>query len=170
MTMKLLTRYEGYELIIPANTTASQVNFPDIPELRSDGAQETVVMSIEVFPTGAVPATYSNNTNATEAQVANAFLTLYILGFQQHYRVPLQKYVSIRSNTASYYFEGEPFFCRPVQIDWTKSYVSFAVAPINNAQYSYMFLFGYEWLPVGAYAKYVTNYKAQLANGIIPIA
>jgi len=164
----MLTRYEGYELIIPANTTASQVNFPDIPELRSDGAQETVIMSIECFPSGAVPATYSNNTTATEAQVANGFLTLYILGYQQHYRIPLQKFVSVRSNTNGYYFEGEPFFCRPIMVDWTKSYVSFAVPPATNAQYSYLFLFGYEWLPVGGYAKYCTNYQNQLMSGVIP--
>lgn len=170
--MKSLSRYEGYELIIPAGTTQNQINFPDIPELRSDSTQDTIVMSLEVYPAEALPNTYSGNACAPLAFIQNSFLTLYILGFQQFYRIPLIKAVAVRAATAtadSYYFEPEPWEFNPIRIDWTKSYVSFANPPDNEDQLSLMFSFGYEWLPTGSYAKYLQMREANFAAGIIPI-
>lgn len=167
--MRLLSRYEGYSLVVPANYTANQVNFPDIPELRSDMTQDTVIMSAAVYPAAAVPNDYNGVATATLAQIQNSFLTLYILGFQQFYRIPLIDLVNIRNEAPAYYYSPCVFQFRPIKVDWTKSYVQFAVPPTNNAVFTFMFRFGYEWLPSGAYAEYCQNLNNSLIAGIIPM-
>jgi hypothetical protein len=53
-------------------------------------------------------------------------------------------------------------------VDWTKSFVKFAIAgTVDTPQYSFLFDFAYEWLPFGAYGKYVTNMNNRFAAGIL---
>lgn len=168
MAMRLLSRYEGYTLNVPAAYTASQINFPDIPELRSDMTQDTVIMSAAVYPAEAMPNDYNGIACATLAQIQNCYLTLYVLGFQQFYRIPLIDLVNIRNEGGSYYYSPEIFQFRPIKVDWTKSYVQFAVPPANEDTFSFMFRFGYEWLPSGAYGQYCQNLNNSLIAGVIP--
>jgi hypothetical protein len=159
------------ELIIPLGTTATQVNFPDIPELRSDDEKDAVIFSIGVSCAAAVPLTYSGNPNATLAQVQNGFVTLYVLGTEKVFRLELQRCMNINSLTSGFYFMNETFELEPQRVDWTKSYVSFgAIGTTDTPSYSYMFTFAYDWLPSGSYRKYLQQQEAQWNLGIIRTA
>lgn len=165
-------RYEGIELIIPAGTTANQVNFPDIPELRSDFDKDAIILSAAVSCLEAVPKTYSGNTNATNAQVANAFLTLYVVGLEQVFRLELIRLMDIENalSTTGYFFAREKQKFQPLRVDWTKSYVSFGqVGTVDTPAYSFMFTFGYDWWPSGSYEKWLQCRQGTAAAGMFKI-
>jgi hypothetical protein len=165
--MRLVPRYEGVELIIPINTTGTQVNFPDIPELRSDTDKDVPIYSMAISSFESVPATYSGNPNATLADISNTFLTLYVLGREQIFRLELIRLLNIQNQSADYFYMNELFEVAPLRIDWTKSYVSFATPPANDAAYSYMFTFGYDWVIPGAYGIYQQNEANKQSSGIL---
>lgn len=167
--MKLVPKYQAIEVVIPAGFGATQQPFPDIPLLRSDTTQDVAVVSAEVFPAAAVPNSFSGNTNATLAQIQNAFVIFYSLGRQDIYQIPLIRLVQTRNEAATYYYSGVPFEFLPKKIDWQTSYIQFATPPNPGANFSFLFMFGYIVLPVGALAAYETNRANQLAAGIIPL-
>lgn len=155
------------ELIIPAGTTGTQVNFPDIPELRSDTEKDVPIYSGAISSVESVPLTYSGNANASLAQISNSFLTLYVLGREQIFRIELLRLLNVRGNGASYFYMGELFEWAPIRVDWTKSYVSFGTPPDNDVQYSYLFTFGYDWCLPGSIGIYEQNQQNRQASGQI---
>lgn len=155
------------ELIVGAGTTGIQTKFQDIPELRSDTDKDALIFSIAVSCAEAVPLTFTGNTNATFAQVQNAFLTLYILGTEEIFQVPLIRFLNIKGNTDAYFNTYELFETQPLRVDWTKSFVQFATPPDNDADFSYLFEFGYDWFPGGTYAQYLKNLNAARLTGTI---
>lgn len=163
------SKHETVEMIIPANTTGHQVNFPDIPELRSDLDKDAVIFGIRVYSIEAVPLALSGNTISTYAQLQNAFLTLEVLGTDQIKQIPLVRMLDTSNNGTSntYMFNPNYFELQPQRVEWTKSYVSFATAPGNNAQYSYLFEIAYEWMPAGSYGKFIKNQWNSWGVGII---
>lgn len=165
--MRPKPRYQSVELIVPANTTGSQVNFPDVPELRSDSDKDALIFSVALTNILEVPLTPSGNTTASAAQVANGFLTLYVLGTEYVFKVPLIRFHNIFNSGATVFSVYELFEVRPMRVDWTKSFVSFGAPPANPAQFSYLFEFGYDWYPSGTFAKYLQNLDRAALNGVI---
>jgi len=165
--MRPKPRYQSVELIVPINTTGSQVNFPDVPELRSDSDKDALIFSIVVSTVDSVPLTPSGNAVATAAQVANGFLTLYVLGTEYVFNVPLVRFNFTKGNGATYFSTWEMFETKPLRVDWTKSFVSFGTPPANGAQFSYLFEFGYDWFPSGTFAQYLKNLDQAALSGLI---
>ncbi len=165
--MRPKPRYQSVELIVPANTTGNQVNFPDVPELRSDSDKDALIFSIAISTVDSVPLTPSGNTVASGAQVANGFLTLYVLGTEEIFKVPLVRFNFTKGNAAGYFSTWELFETRPLRVDWTKSFVSFGMPPANVSAFSYLFEFGYDWFPSGTYAQFLKNQNAAALSGLI---
>jgi hypothetical protein len=171
MDLKPHFRAESIELVIPAGTGAQQVNFPDIPELRSDPDKDALIFAIQTYTADSVPKTFSGNPVATFAQLQAAFLTLYVLGAEFVFKIPLLDYLNVANNSTagSYLYSLVLNQYEPLRVDWTKSYVGFT-APINNVDlFSYYFKVTYEWYPPGTYAKYLDNKMRQYAQGIIKV-
>lgn len=160
-------RVETIELIVDAGTTWPQIQFPDIAELRSDSDKDALVFGISVYSADSVPLTFSGNTNATYAQLQAGFLTLYVLGVNKHFNIPLIDYLNIQGNGASYLFNRFQNNYQPQRIDWTKSFVSWPQALNNEDKFSYLFKVIYDWFPPGTYSKYLDNQLKQFSLGII---
>jgi hypothetical protein len=163
---------EGVELIVPANPAGvGLVNFPDIPELRSDTEKDIIIRSMEVFPSEAVPFTFSGNISASTAQIANAFLTLYIGGVNKVYRIPLIKMVNLHVGGTDpgsvFFWVNEISQMENYKVDWTKSYLSFPVPIIAATQFSYLFSISYDKLPPGTIAKAKLLRAQRLDQGVI---
>lgn len=159
--------YEGVELIVPVLSTANQINFPDIPELRSDSEKDIIITSIRVHNSDSVPFSFANNPVASATQIGQAFLTLYILGSERFFRVPLIEFMSTYSTTASRQWSDRIFETENLRVDWTKSYLTFPVALANPAQLCYLFSFGYQKLPPGTYAKWLNVRVQNWQQGVI---
>lgn len=164
--MRPKPRYQSVELIVPAGTTGSQINFQDVPELRSDSDKDSLIFSVAVSTIASVPLTPSGNTNASAAQMANAFLTLYVLGTEYVFKVPLVRFHNIFNNGATIFSTYELFETQPMRVDWTKSFVGFGAAPAGTP-YSYLFEFGYDWFPAGTFAQYLKNQDRARLQGLI---
>lgn len=166
--MRPHSRIETVELIVPTGYTAGQINFADIPELRSDADKDAVIYAVQVYSKESVPNSFNGNVMATMAQIQNSFLTLYVTGSEAVFNVPLLKFLNIQNSGATYFNAREYFECRPLRVDWTKSYIRFATpGTVGTAQYSFLFDFTYEWLTPGAYGKWLQNQNNKFAAGLI---
>jgi hypothetical protein len=161
------SKHQTVELIVPASTTGNQVAFPDIPELRSDVDKDAVIFGIRTYSADSLPKAVSGNSIATFAQLQNAFVTLQVLGTDQIKEIPLIRLMDQYGTQAGYFFNLNYFELSPERVEWTKSYVSFAVPPANVAAYSYLFEFAYEWMPPGSYGKWLKNEWNRWGTGVI---
>lgn len=160
-------RFQGVELVVPANYSGVSINFQDIPELRSDTTVDSLCFGFGVHSVLDTPTTWSGNPVASYAQLQAGFLTLYSLGYEKIFRVPLVEFLNIANDSSTYWYNPTYFETEPLRVDWTKSYVSFG-APLNNeAQFSYLFTVRYDWFDPGVYAQYLTNQNNQRALGNI---
>lgn len=166
-----IKRWEFIELVIPAGTTATRFNFPDIPQLRDDSTQDIIIRGIKTYNAVSMPNTPNNNPVATLAQLLNTFLVLYIEGEESIHWIPLgdlcDRFQNGAGGTQQAEFETLQF--HNLKIDWTKSYVWAAQPYANNAAFSFAFSFMYDKLPPGtidALEEYQTkNLLALLASG-----
>jgi hypothetical protein len=138
--MRSIRRFEMVEMIIPALSTATRFNFPDIPQLRSDVTKDIVVRAIEVYSVEAVPLSFNNNAVTTLANLLKSSLTLYIEGEESVFRIPMVKLLNINSNNAAapvlWLDEINQF--DNLQIDWTKSYITTPTTYGNAAVFAFV--------------------------------
>jgi hypothetical protein len=162
---------EGVELIVTPGVGIGQVNFPDIPELRSDSEKDIIIRSLEVYPAEVLPLTFSGNPVATTAQVQNAFLTLYIYGENKVYRVPLIKFVNVYAggtNAGSLFWTDELNQLENYKVDWTKSSLNFPSPITVEANLSFFFNVSYMKLPPGTLKKNRALKAASINLGVVP--
>lgn len=166
--MSKRSRFLSVELPVVAGFTGGKVNFTDTQTtmMRSDGDKDVVIYAIRTFHAGSLPLSVNGNPVATEAQIANTFLTLYILGNEQLKQMSLRDFLN-QQNAAAADFNAREFFeTAPLRVDWTNSFVEFAApGTADTAAYSFIFEFEYEWLPVGSIAKYLQNKSNHWAAG-----
>jgi hypothetical protein len=141
-------RYEDVEFIIAANNTSFKIQFPDIPQLRSDTLKEILVCSLRVFTSDECPSSFNQNPLLTEADLAKCFLTLYVDGEESIFRIPLlslrNTYVGVGSALATNTFwSGDLNTFDLLAVDWTKSYVTLSSALTTSALSSILFAVGY---------------------------
>jgi hypothetical protein len=168
--MKGHSRFLSVELPVPAAFTGGKINFTDTQTamMRSDGDKDVVIYSITSYTVLSLPLTVNGNPVATEAQIANTFLTLYILGNEQLKQFSLRRFLNQQNAAAADFNAREYFETSPLRVDWTNSFVEFAVpGTVDTAAYSFVFEFEYEWLPVGSIAKYLQNKSNAWAAGHI---
>jgi hypothetical protein len=114
---------------IPINAGAgTQVKIGDQPQLRIQKDQRIYVQGIEVYTDVVAPLTPSGATNAPVAELQKASFCFYIKGEERIFRLPLLALVAINDLTNPYRFELPEF--ADVEIEWAKSYIQFATAPV----------------------------------------
>lgn len=161
-------RIQSVELIVPAGFTANKLPFPDQPTLRSDEDKDAVIYAITCYESASVPNAPSGNPLADFGQVQNTFLTLYITGAEQIRDISLMRFLDTRSSTSGYFYAPKRQETRALRIDWTESYVEFAVAgTAETSQYSLLFEFEYEWMPKGSYGKGLSLLSQKWSSGLI---
>jgi hypothetical protein len=163
-------RIQSVELIVAAGFTANKIKFPDQPTLRSDEEKDALIFSMNVYTSDSVPFAPSgaNNPVATFAQLQNLFLTLQITGNEQIRDISLIRLLDTRGNANGYLYASKRQVTRPLRIEWTESYIEFAnPGTVDTPQYSVLFEFEYEWMPVGSYGKYLQALNNKWGAGII---
>lgn len=160
-------RFEDVEFIIPANNTALKIQFPDIPQLRSDTTKEILIKSIQVYAAGECPNSFNQNPLLTEVDLSKCFLTLYIDGEESIFRIPLLKlrntYVGVGSAQAANSFWTDDLNNFDfLSVDWTKSYITLSAVLATNALSCILFGIGYLRVMPGTIAK-IQNVRAQAA-------
>lgn len=147
-----IRRYEQIELVIAANSTATKINFPDLPQLRSDVTKDIVIRGIQTFSVLSVPVDYNGVAVATYANLQAASLTLYVNGEESIFRIPLIKLLSQYgdNSAAAYQWTADgPMPFENIMVDWTKSYISAPAAFGNGAAFAFLFGIEYKRLAPG---------------------
>lgn len=164
------SRFLSVELPVPASFTGGKVNFTDTQTamMRSDGDKDVAIYSITTYHVLSLPLSVNGNAVATEAQVANTFLTLYILGNEQLKQFSLRRFLNQQNAAAGDFNAREYFYTAPLRVDWTNSFVEFATpGTAETAAYSFIFEFEYEWLPPGSIAAYQQLKHNKWASGML---
>ena len=164
------SRFLSVELPVQAGFTGGKVNFTDTQTsmMRSDGDKDVVIYKITTYHSGSLPLSVNGNPVATEAQLANTFLTLYVLGNEQMMEISLRRFLNQQNAAGADYNARDPFWTAPLRVDWTNSFVQFATpGTAETASYSLVFEFDYEWLPVGSIGKYLQNTSDKRAQGLL---
>lgn len=156
------------DLPVLSSYPGNKIQFPEIPELRSDIDKDAIIFSIQTYHASIVPDTFNGNPVATYDQLANSVVTLYVVGVEQQFNIPLPRLVNMQSNlsTEESWFSREPFFFDGQRIDWTKSYIQACTGTIaGDTSYSFYFEMEYEWMPAGSYSAHVTAQRARWLSG-----
>jgi hypothetical protein len=156
--MITLKRFEQVELVIPANSGASVYPYPDIPKLRDDTTQDILVTALETYPAEAIPFSPTGNPVATQAQLQNLFLTLYVENEESIVEIPLTRLNQIFASLATSPILAtlEKQGCAHLKVDWNKSFLTAAVPPNSggaNAQFSVLLGVDYRKLAPGMWAQ-----------------
>ena len=162
------SRFLSVELPVPAGFTGGKINFTDTQTalMRCDGDKDVCIYSIKTYTVLSLPLTVGGNPVATEAQVANTFLTLYILGNEQLQEISLRRFLDQQNAAAGDFNAREPFYTAPLRVDWTNSFVQFAAEGTEDtAAYSFVFEFEYEWFPPGSIKAYLQLKNNAWASG-----
>lgn len=126
---------EVVTIAIPSGTTALKFYFPDNSTIRTTATQLTKTKGIEFFPSQAVALGPEGQTNITSADLAKAYLVLYVDG-GEFVKIPVARLMSVTNNTNSAW-PGEtanyPHVINlsefaDLQVNWPKSYVLFPAA------------------------------------------
>jgi hypothetical protein len=168
--MKGHSRFLSVELPVPIAFQGGKINFTDTQTamIRSDGDKDVVIYSITTYHIGSLPLSVNGNVVATEAQVANAFLTLYILGNEMLKQFSMRRFLNQQNAAAADFNAREYFNTAPLRVDWTNSFVELAApGTAETAAYSYIFEFEYEWLPPGSISNYLQLKNNKWAAGIL---
>jgi hypothetical protein len=152
-------RFQLVDVIIVANSGVSRIPIGDQANLRTDNSQDIVIVGIEAFNINAYPLSpVSNNPLPTPAQLANAFLTLYIGTEEQVALIPVTKLNVTRSALAtdtSFFQENETEFQNLYPVQWDKCYFQLG-QPFNtggaNTEFSFLLGITYLKFPGGSWA------------------
>lgn len=145
---------QSVEITLPAGTTGTKFNFPDLPYLRPEAA---FIKGIQVLTPGTITnGPVTGNALATIAVMKTASLTLYggisdpqtgrpiKQGNQIIQQVPVLTMNNIQ-NSATDPFNRNIFLLRGMQVDWTKSFIELAAQPGNVAAASFTFIVYFDW-------------------------
>jgi hypothetical protein len=152
--MTLLKRFEQVELLIPAAAAAKTFDFPDIPKLRYDTTQDIIITALETYPAEAIPVAPSGNPVATQAQLQNLFITLYVDDTEGIVNIPMTRLNQIFTGLAT-----SPLLavlqkqgCQNLIVDWSKSFLTVGTPFGDNAAFSVLLGVDYKKLKPGAWA------------------
>lgn len=129
------------EVQVTANTTGSQIVFPDVPQLRNDASQTISIRAIEIV----TPATLTNAPSGAAVspitELQKAVLVLYSEGWNKVFQIPLLFLNHIQDSTPNPFARTIREFNEMPKVDWNKSYINFMVA--QTPTYSFLFNIDY---------------------------
>ena len=112
-------RFEAVEISVPSGSVLTQINFPDLPNLRNARIDRIVF-----YTAGTISATpLTGSTPVTTADMKKSFVTLYEGDLQLLYRVPILEFNNI-VNSATDPYQNDPLDINGITISWTKSFIS----------------------------------------------
>lgn len=163
--MKAIKRFQLVDVIVTADSGVSRITIGDQANLRTDSDQDIVIVGLEAYNINAIPlSSVSNNPLPTPAQLANAFLTLYVGTEESIDGIPLPELNSLRSALAtdtSFFMEERTDFQNLFPVQWDKCFLQLG-KPYNtggaNAEFSFLIGVHYLKYPAG-------TWKKQLAGG-----
>lgn len=138
MAQKII-RHEAVEIIIPANSTLTRFNFPDIPNLRN-----AHILCMQVYNTSQVTkSVISQNTLVSETIVLkSSFITLVNYGGKEFLKqAPAIQFNTLQSDLGTSANQHELNFKSFVgqKVNFPKSYIEFT-ATASTAQDTSYFL------------------------------
>lgn len=142
-------RYQLVEVPILATIvgTLQQIYFQQQPQLQTvTGDKIVYVDAIETFTADSLALSpFTGAVVAGAAALANATLSLSIAGDYGFLNVPLVCLAKTLAPGSFAQFQVQPFEFRNIsKVDWTKSYISLAAAPVAPP-FSYMFGVSYHF-------------------------
>ena len=131
-------RHELVEIIIPAASTLTRFQFPDIPNLRNSH-----LWGLQVYTRSQVTTSIiSGNSLPTQTQVQhNSFVTLVNYGgkeFSKQVPAIIYNTLSFDDSTSTNVFNYNPNNFVGQKVNWPKSYLEFSTAPGGVSALSYL--------------------------------
>ena len=136
MAFKTL-KFEFTEVVVPAGSTATRFNFPDLPKLRY-----TSLQALETWVGGKVgdlSLTPNNNPIFDISIINQSYLVLYLNERQDVYRVPLITLHRTQTGTENVPFVRSLFEFTGQKVTWDKSYIEVAQSITPLVQTSFAF-------------------------------
>lgn len=135
---KKIIRHELVEIVIPANSTLSRFNFPDIPNLRNSH-----ILGLQVYNrTQVTNSVISQNSLVAEATVqTKSFITLVNYGGKEFLKqAPALVFNTLQSDSGTSTNQHEVDFKSFVgqKVNWPKSYVEFTATASTSSDTSYL--------------------------------
>lgn len=135
---------------VPVTVNAqTRINFPDVPNLRSQIDQKIIVKAIRVIP----PTVLTNAPTGGQAtspltELVKCSVVLYCEGWEKGQNIPLATLIDTFTEGS-----GVPYRDRTMQfanwenVDWNKSYIQFSNATSSAGQ-PYAFIFEVEYVKI----------------------
>jgi hypothetical protein len=120
-------RYEAVEINIPAGTTLTKFNFPDLPNLTGRDGNPVIIDSIVSYYNDTIPSSpISGSTTISFTDFQKSFLTIYQGDLQVLYNIPLVElaYVGDPSANNNSLVNYIPLLRDLINVSWTKSFVT----------------------------------------------
>lgn len=135
---KKIIRHELVEIIIPANSTLSRYNFPDIPNLRNSH-----ILGMQIYNrTQVSTSVISQNALVSEALVqTKSFVTLVNYGGKEFLKqTPALVFNTLQSDSGTSANQHELDFKSFVgqKVNWPKSYIEFTATASASTDTSYL--------------------------------
>ena len=136
--MQKIIRHELVEILIPAGTTLTRFQFPDIPNLRNSH-----IWGLQVYTRDEVlNSIISGSQLCTHTQVLHqSFITLVNYGgkeFMKQTPAILFNTISFDLNTSTNAFETNNHGLVGQKVNYPKSYIEFTTSPTPATQLSYL--------------------------------
>lgn len=123
MNTQKIIRHEWVEIVVPANSTLTRFNFPDLPNLRN-----VLLLGVKVYTINMLPISINNQLPIlSHANVLEkSYITLVNYGGKEFLKqAPAQMFntTSFNLNASTNFYETYPKdFCGQ-RVNWPKSYV-----------------------------------------------
>jgi hypothetical protein len=139
MNTQRIIRHEWVEIVVPANSTLTRFQFPDLPNLRN-----VLLLGIKVYDTNMLDASINNQlplvTHTTLLQ--KTYITLVNYGGKEFLKqAPAQMFntQSFNLNASTNFFETNSKEFVGQRVNWPKSYVQVttSIAPAVDQTYAF---------------------------------
>ena len=137
-------KFEFTEIVVPASSTSSRYNFPDLPKLRYTSLQavETFFGDSSTITNGDLAYSPLGNKIMPREVLLSSYLVLYLNERQDVYRVPMVTLHRTQNQTTSP-FVRSLFEFTGQKVTWDKSYVELGnTSAISAVAYQASFVFG----------------------------
>jgi hypothetical protein len=139
MNTQKIIRHEWVEIVVPANSTLTRFNFPDLPNLRN-----VLLTSIKVYTINMLPISIGNQLPVVShaALLEKSYVTLVNYGGKEFLKqAPAQMFntTNFNLNTSTNFFETYAKDFVGQRVNWPKSYVQTTGAIGTGVDTTYAF-------------------------------
>jgi len=139
MNTQRIIRHEWVEIVVPANSTLTRFNFPDLPNLRN-----VLLLGVKAYTINMLPISINNQLQMVShtALLEKTYITLVNYGGKEFLKqAPAQMFntTSFNLNTSTNFLETYPKDFVGQRVNWPKSYVQTTGAIGIGADTTYAF-------------------------------